>query len=68
MGVTGKYGTRYGASLRKQVKKMEISQHQKFMCVFCGKVRAATRAPAERAAARLSIPPTHAGRPRLPSV
>jgi hypothetical protein len=26
-GVVGKYGTRYGASLRKVVKKMEISQH-----------------------------------------
>lgn len=24
VGVTGKYGTRYGASLRKQVKKMEV--------------------------------------------
>lgn len=29
VGVTGKYGTRYGASLRKQVKKMEITQHAK---------------------------------------
>ena len=28
---------RYGASLRKQVKKMEISQHSKYTCVFCGK-------------------------------
>merc|ERR1711879_238764 len=27
VGITGKYGTRYGASLRKQVKKMEITQH-----------------------------------------
>ncbi|KAI3896894.1 hypothetical protein MKX03_021638 [Papaver bracteatum] len=27
-------GTRYGASLRKQIKKMEISQH---FCEFCGK-------------------------------
>lgn len=26
-GVVGKYGTRYGASLRKVVKKMEVSQH-----------------------------------------
>lgn len=24
VGITGKYGTRYGASLRKQVKKMEV--------------------------------------------
>ncbi|KAG5463221.1 MAG: hypothetical protein BJ554DRAFT_920, partial [Olpidium bornovanus] len=29
LGVVGKYGTRYGASLRKQVKKMEITQHAK---------------------------------------
>ncbi|XP_055388437.1 60S ribosomal protein L37a-like [Condylostylus longicornis] len=37
VGVTGKYGTRYGASLRKQVKKIEISQHSKYQCPFCGK-------------------------------
>ena len=36
-GVVGKYGTRYGASLRKVVKKMEISQHARYNCVFCGK-------------------------------
>ena len=28
---------RYGASLRKQVKKMEITQHAKYVCTFCGK-------------------------------
>jgi large subunit ribosomal protein L37Ae len=39
VGVTGKYGTRYGAALRKLVKKMEISQHSRYNCVFCGKVR-----------------------------
>lgn len=37
VGVTGKYGTRYGASLRKMVKKMETSQHAKYTCTFCGK-------------------------------
>ncbi len=37
VGVVGKYGTRYGASLRKTVKKMEITQHSKFLCTFCGK-------------------------------
>jgi len=37
VGITGKYGTRYGASLRKTVKKMEISQHAKYCCTFCGK-------------------------------
>ncbi len=39
----GKYGTRYGASLRKTVKKMEITQHGKFLCDFCGKVRMVAR-------------------------
>jgi hypothetical protein len=29
VGICGKYGTRYGASLRKIVKKIEISQHAK---------------------------------------
>ena len=36
-GIVGKYGTRYGASLRKTVKKQEVSQHSKFFCDFCGK-------------------------------
>ncbi|KAJ8956729.1 hypothetical protein NQ318_014084 [Aromia moschata] len=38
VGITGKYGTRYGASLRKMVKKMEITQHSKYSCSFCGKL------------------------------
>ncbi|KVH88611.1 hypothetical protein Ccrd_026305 [Cynara cardunculus var. scolymus] len=38
-GIVGKYGTRYGASLRKQIKKMEVSQHSKYFCEFCGKLR-----------------------------
>merc|ERR1711976_221660 len=37
VGINGKYGTRYGASLRKSIKKIEISQHSKFTCHFCGK-------------------------------
>eukprot|EP00048_Salpingoeca_helianthica_P014273 m.220925 g.220925 ORF g.220925 m.220925 type:complete len:93 (+) comp15677_c0_seq1:55-333(+) len=37
VGVVGKYGTRYGASLRKVAKKIEISQRAKYTCVFCGK-------------------------------
>merc|ERR1711862_592008 len=37
VGVVGKYRTRYGASLRKTVKKMEITQHSKYYCHFCGK-------------------------------
>lgn len=38
VGIVGKYGTRYGASLRKIIKKMEVSQHSKYLCNFCGKV------------------------------
>eukprot|EP00941_MAST-03F_sp_MAST-3F-sp1_P001939 g1939.t1 len=38
VGICGKYGTRYGASLRKVVKKIEISQHSKYNCAFCGKL------------------------------
>eukprot|EP00698_Gefionella_okellyi_P016745 TRINITY_DN4808_c0_g1_i1.p1 TRINITY_DN4808_c0_g1~~TRINITY_DN4808_c0_g1_i1.p1 ORF type:complete len:109 (-),score=17.39 TRINITY_DN4808_c0_g1_i1:34-312(-) len=37
VGVTGKYGTRYGASVRKQIKKIETTQHAKYTCPFCGK-------------------------------
>lgn len=37
VGIVGKYGTRYGASLRKQIKKIEVSQHSKYFCGFCGK-------------------------------
>lgn len=36
VGLSGKYGTRYGASLRKQAKKIEMQQHAKFLCPFCG--------------------------------
>lgn len=42
VGIVGKYGTRYGASLRKMVKKIEISQHAKYTCSFCGKVSRST--------------------------
>ena len=49
VGIVGKYGTRYGASLRKQIKKIEVSQHSKYFCSFCGKVCAARR---RRAAAQ----------------
>ncbi|CDI82576.1 ribosomal protein L37a, putative, partial [Eimeria acervulina] len=37
VGVVGKYGTRYGASLRKVMKKVELQQHAKYTCPFCGK-------------------------------
>lgn len=36
-GIVGKFGTRYGGSLRKIAKKYEISQHAKYNCQFCGK-------------------------------
>ena len=36
-GRVRKYHTRYGASLRKQIKKIEVSQHSKYFCNFCGK-------------------------------
>ena len=36
--IVRKYGTRYGASIRKQVKKLEESGRIKYFCNFCGKV------------------------------
>ena len=36
-GIVGKYGTRYGASLRKVVKKFEIAQRAKYVSPFSGK-------------------------------
>ena len=38
VGIVGKYGTRYGSSLRKNIKKFEISQHAKYVDPFTGKV------------------------------
>ena len=37
VGICGKFGTRYGASLRKMIKKFEESQHARYVCPFCGK-------------------------------
>ena len=78
VGITGKYGTRYGASVRKQIKKMEVSQHARFTCVFCGKVRAVPPgsqphpllpslgvAPAATAVASAGTPPAARWRPSL---
>ncbi|XP_007175156.2 60S ribosomal protein L37a-like [Balaenoptera acutorostrata] len=42
--IVGKYGTHYGASLRKMVKTIEISQHAKYTCSFCGKAKMKRRA------------------------
>ena len=36
-GIVGKYGTRYGGTLRKVIKKMEVTQHSKYQCSFCGR-------------------------------
>ena len=38
VGICGKYGCRYGASLRKVVKKFEITQRAKYVSPFSGKV------------------------------
>ena len=38
VGVTGKYGTRYGGAIRKIVKKFELQQRAKYVCPACGKV------------------------------
>jgi len=37
VGIVGKYGTRYGSSHRKVIRKLEIAQHSKYECSFCGK-------------------------------
>mmetsp|Transcript_33532 Transcript_33532/g.39046 ORF Transcript_33532/g.39046 Transcript_33532/m.39046 type:complete len:97 (+) Transcript_33532:16-306(+) len=37
VGIVRKYGTRYGASLRKIIKKFEVQQHSRYFCPFCGK-------------------------------
>uniref|UniRef100_A0A8C0XEG8 60S ribosomal protein L37a n=1 Tax=Castor canadensis TaxID=51338 RepID=A0A8C0XEG8_CASCN len=39
VGTVSKYGTRYGASLQKMEKKIEISQHTNYTCSFCGKIK-----------------------------
>ncbi|XP_063519149.1 large ribosomal subunit protein eL43-like [Pongo pygmaeus] len=37
--IINKYGTHYGASLQKMVKKIIIHQHAKDTCSFCGKIQ-----------------------------
>mmetsp|Transcript_2261 Transcript_2261/g.3168 ORF Transcript_2261/g.3168 Transcript_2261/m.3168 type:complete len:95 (+) Transcript_2261:147-431(+) len=37
VGITGKYGTRYGSTLRKLMRKIEVAQHSTYRCAFCGK-------------------------------
>ncbi len=37
-GIIGKYGVRYGSTLRKRIKSIEESQHSKYPCKSCGKI------------------------------
>ena len=37
VSIVGKFGTRYGASLRKVVKKFEVTQRAKYVSPFSGK-------------------------------
>nr|ABV22455.1 ribosomal protein L37A [Oxyrrhis marina] len=37
VGICGKYGTRYGATLRKLVKKIEMQSKATYLCPFCGR-------------------------------
>ncbi|KAI5175276.1 large subunit ribosomal protein L37Ae [Pancytospora epiphaga] len=37
VGITGKFGARYGSTLRKRVKSIEVSQHSRYICEACGK-------------------------------
>ncbi|XP_032707034.1 60S ribosomal protein L37a-like [Lontra canadensis] len=43
VGTAGKYGTCYDASLGKMLK-IEIKQHAKYTCSFCGKTKMRRRA------------------------
>ncbi|CAD7932691.1 unnamed protein product [Amoebophrya sp. A25] len=37
VGITGRFGTRYGSTLRKLVKRIEVTQRAKYLCPHCGK-------------------------------
>lgn len=64
VGVTGKYGTRYGSSIRKIVKKFELQQRAKYVCPACGKVpplslsRKSAEPPAASGSARAARSPS----------
>ncbi|CAG5133539.1 unnamed protein product, partial [Candidula unifasciata] len=45
--IVGKYGSRFGASLRKTVKKTEVTQHSTYTCTFCGAWVCSTTAAAQ---------------------
>ncbi|XP_036982086.2 60S ribosomal protein L37a-like [Artibeus jamaicensis] len=44
VGIVGEYGTRYGSSLRKRAKNIEISQRVKYTCSVRGKTKMKRRA------------------------
>jgi len=37
VGTTGRFGMRYGGTLRKKVADLEKSSRKKYKCPFCGK-------------------------------
>lgn len=37
VGITGKYGTRYGRAARKQLLTIEVQQRKLYNCPFCAK-------------------------------
>lgn len=37
VGITGKYGTRYGRAARKQLLTIEVQQRARYTCPFCAK-------------------------------
>ena len=37
VGISGRYGVRYGSSLRRQCRKVEQTAHARYECAFCGK-------------------------------
>lgn len=39
VGITGKYGTRYGRAARKQLLTIEVQQRTLYTCPFCAKDR-----------------------------
>merc|ERR1711974_190332 len=69
VGICGKYGTRYGATLRKLLKKIEVQQHSKYTCVFCGKDNVSAwplASGSAEAARRLRLAVLTCWRPPLP--
>lgn len=48
VGITGKFGTRYGGAIRKIAKKFELQQHAKYLCPPCGKVNLSLFRPASK--------------------